>query len=89
LRGYLREHDETKKLLAGLKNSQPALGWSHPEWLVARWQRRWGAERTGAIARMEQHAAENLCTASTRSGLAGAGSPLPAERTKAETARTE
>ena len=46
LRGYLREHDETKKLLAGLKISQPALGWSHPEWLVARWQKRWGDERT-------------------------------------------
>jgi 16S rRNA (cytosine967-C5)-methyltransferase len=41
LRGCLRERDETRKLLAGLKMSQPALGWSHPEWLVARWQRRW------------------------------------------------
>src|SRR5271163_2940184 len=39
LRGYLREADETKKLLADLKISQPALGWSHPEWLVARWQK--------------------------------------------------
>ena len=61
LRGYLREVDETKKILAELKISQPALGWSHPEWLVARWQKRWGAERTRAIAGMEQHAAENLC----------------------------
>jgi 16S rRNA (cytosine967-C5)-methyltransferase len=49
LRGYLREHDETKKLLAGLKISQPALGWSHPEWLVARWQKRWGAEQTARL----------------------------------------
>ena len=49
LRGYLREHDETKKFLAGLKISQPALGWSHPEWLVARWQKRWGAERTAQL----------------------------------------
>ncbi len=46
LRGYLREADATKKLLADLKISQPALGWSHPEWLVARWQKRWGAEKT-------------------------------------------
>jgi 16S rRNA (cytosine967-C5)-methyltransferase len=45
LRGYLREHDETKKILADLKISQLALGWSHPEWLVARWQKRWGNER--------------------------------------------
>jgi 16S rRNA (cytosine967-C5)-methyltransferase len=49
LRGYLREADETKKLLADLKISQPALGWSHPEWLVARWQKRWGAEKTAQL----------------------------------------
>ena len=49
LRGYLREQDETQKLLAGLKISQPALGWSHPEWLVARWQKRWGIEKTAAL----------------------------------------
>jgi len=49
LRGYLREQDETRKLLAGLKATQPALGWSHPEWLVARWQKRWGAEKTAQL----------------------------------------
>jgi 16S rRNA (cytosine967-C5)-methyltransferase len=49
LRGYLREQDETRKLLDGLKTSQPALGWSHPEWLVARWQKRWGVEKTAAL----------------------------------------
>ena len=41
LRGYLREAGETKKLLAELKTTQPAIGWSHPEWLVSRWQKRW------------------------------------------------
>ena len=49
LRGYLREAGETQKLLAGLKTSQPPLGWSHPEWLVARWQKRWGAEKTAQL----------------------------------------
>jgi 16S rRNA (cytosine967-C5)-methyltransferase len=49
LRGYLREHDATKQLLAGLKTKQPALGWSHPEWLVTRWQKRWGAEKTAQL----------------------------------------
>jgi 16S rRNA (cytosine967-C5)-methyltransferase len=49
LRGYLREAAETQKLLAGLKTSQSALGWSHPEWLVARWQKRWGAEQTARL----------------------------------------
>jgi 16S rRNA (cytosine967-C5)-methyltransferase len=49
LRGYLRAQDETRTVLAGLKRSQPALGWSHPEWLVARWQKRLGAERTAQL----------------------------------------
>ena len=49
LRGYLREADTTKKLLGELKTTQPALGWSHPEWLVARWQKRWGAELTAQL----------------------------------------
>ncbi len=49
LRGYLREADETKKLLADLKISQPALGLSHPEWLVARWLKRWGPEKTAQL----------------------------------------
>jgi 16S rRNA (cytosine967-C5)-methyltransferase len=38
LRGYLREFDEIKKILADMKISQPALGWSHPEWLVEKWR---------------------------------------------------
>lgn len=44
LRGYLREADETRRLLADLKNSEPAVGFSHPEWVVERWrQRQWSA----------------------------------------------
>ena len=49
LRGYLREFDATKTLLADLKTSQPHIGYSHPEWLVARWQKRWGAEKAGQL----------------------------------------
>jgi 16S rRNA (cytosine967-C5)-methyltransferase len=49
LRGYLREADETKKLLADLKNSNPAIGFSHPEWLVKKWQKQFGEERTRKI----------------------------------------
>jgi 16S rRNA (cytosine967-C5)-methyltransferase len=49
LRCYLREANETQKLLTGLKTSQPALGWSHPEWLVARWEKRWGAEKMAQL----------------------------------------
>ena len=49
LRGYLREFDTVKSRLAELKTTQPALGYSHPEWLWTRWQNRWGAERAAQL----------------------------------------
>lgn len=49
LRGYLRELEETKRLLAELKTQQPHLGYSHPEWLVERWQKRWDAARAASV----------------------------------------
>ena len=42
LRAYLREFDEVKKILADMKTSQPALGWSQPEWLVEKWRKNFG-----------------------------------------------
>jgi 16S rRNA (cytosine967-C5)-methyltransferase len=38
LRNYARAADETRARLVALKTSDPALGWSHPAWLVSRWQ---------------------------------------------------
>ena len=61
LRGYLREFDATKTLLADLKTSQPHIGYSHPEWLVARWQKRWGAEKAAQLMEWNNTAAENVC----------------------------
>lgn len=46
LRAYGREKEETQKLLAELKVSDPAIGWSQPAWLVEKWQQRYGAEDT-------------------------------------------
>lgn len=49
LRGYLRETDEIRKILADMKTSQPALGWSHPEWLVEKWRKNFGEENMRAL----------------------------------------
>ena len=49
LRGFLREFDVTRGLLEELKRTQPHIGYSHPEWLVARWQKRWGADHTAQL----------------------------------------
>jgi 16S rRNA (cytosine967-C5)-methyltransferase len=49
LRGYLREFEATKGLLAELKTAQPHVGYSHPEWLAARWQQRLGPEQAAAL----------------------------------------
>jgi 16S rRNA (cytosine967-C5)-methyltransferase len=49
LRGYLREADATRKLLTDLKVTDPSTGCSHPEWLVARWQKNFGAEKTAQL----------------------------------------
>ena len=45
LRAFVRERDATEKLLHDLKAHQPGLGFSHPDWLCERWQKRWGAEK--------------------------------------------
>jgi 16S rRNA (cytosine967-C5)-methyltransferase len=49
LRGYLREAYETKKTLAELKISNPAIGFSHPQWLVEKWQKKIGVEKTAQL----------------------------------------
>jgi 16S rRNA (cytosine967-C5)-methyltransferase len=42
LRGYLRDREATKTSLEELKKADPANGFSHPEWLAARWRQRFG-----------------------------------------------
>lgn len=43
LRSYIREKEPARALLADLKTREPAVGYSHPAWLVERWTARWGA----------------------------------------------
>lgn len=49
LRGYLREVEATRASLKELQLAHPALGYSHPDWLVERWLARWGKERTAQL----------------------------------------
>jgi 16S rRNA (cytosine967-C5)-methyltransferase len=49
LRGYIREREQTRAALEALKKSEPALGYSHPSWLVERWQGRWGGANTALL----------------------------------------
>jgi 16S rRNA (cytosine967-C5)-methyltransferase len=49
LRRCLREHEAIERQLADLKQTQPALGFSHPHWLCQRWRDRWGDEKLRAL----------------------------------------
>jgi 16S rRNA (cytosine967-C5)-methyltransferase len=49
LRGYLRDSEGTRQSLAGLKINEPAVGYSHPAWLVARWTQSWGPQATAEL----------------------------------------
>lgn len=49
LRAYAREKQATRQILADLRQNQPVLGYSHPDWLVARWVARWGQEATRCL----------------------------------------
>jgi 16S rRNA (cytosine967-C5)-methyltransferase len=42
LRGCLRERQSTAESLAELKQSEPAVGYSHPQWLCDRWEKNFG-----------------------------------------------
>jgi 16S rRNA (cytosine967-C5)-methyltransferase len=48
-RGYIREREQTRTVLEELKHSDPAVGYSHPAWLVERWQHRWGTDSTSQL----------------------------------------
>jgi 16S rRNA (cytosine967-C5)-methyltransferase len=49
LRGCLREREALAGQLEALKKEDPATGYSHPAWLVERWQARWGAEAAARL----------------------------------------
>ncbi len=63
LRGYLREREATETLLRELRARAPALAFSHPDWLHARWQERWGAEQATSLMDWNNHAPKTFARA--------------------------
>ena len=83
LRAYLRETDEVKKILADMKISQPALGWSHPEWLVEKWQKNFGEDKTRALLEWNNTPPKTFARVNTLK-FGGARHSVRAERQQAE-----
>lgn len=71
LRGYLREFEAVKKILADMKLSQPALGWSQPDWLVERWRKTYGDEKTRALLEWNNTPAKTYARVNTLKTDAG------------------
>jgi 16S rRNA (cytosine967-C5)-methyltransferase len=71
LRGYLREANETKNLLADLKIADPATGHSHPEWLVKKWRTRFGEERTRQLLEWNNTPPKTFARVNTLKTVAG------------------
>ena len=46
LRQYIRDKPTVRAALENLKTTEPTIGFSHPLWLVDRWTKRWGVEKT-------------------------------------------
>jgi 16S rRNA (cytosine967-C5)-methyltransferase len=52
LRGYVRERVETEKLLRDLQTTNPAIAYSHPDWLYQRWEKHWDPENARALLKL-------------------------------------
>ena len=49
LRNCLREREALETALEELKTEQPAVAWSHPQWLYERWRQRWESWQVRAL----------------------------------------
>lgn len=59
LRGYCRERETVQAELEQLRQTEPARAWSHPGWLVERWMRRLGPEKTAELLAWNNAASAN------------------------------
>lgn len=71
LRGCLRERASLEGALEELKRQNPALGWSQPDWLVARWTQRWGGEITEQLLAWNNTPPVTYARLNTLRGTAG------------------
>jgi 16S rRNA (cytosine967-C5)-methyltransferase len=71
LRGYIREMDATRAALESLREAQPHLGLSHPEWLVKRWLARFGAPATRQLLEWNNTPPPTFARVNTLKGDAG------------------
>jgi 16S rRNA (cytosine967-C5)-methyltransferase len=65
LRTALRDESQLRQALTELKATNPAAGYSHPEWLVQRWQERYGAEQTVKLLEWNNSPAKVFARANT------------------------
>jgi len=80
LRGCLREAGGIKKILAGLKISQPALGWSHPGWLVEKWRKNYGDEKTRQLLEWNNTPPKTFARVNTLKFRGTGETPVPLPR---------
>lgn len=72
LRGFTREREATLQQLEKLKQTEPPVGYSHPEWLVERWANRWGLEKTRQLLEWNNTPPPVFARLNTLKGDAGA-----------------
>jgi len=65
LRGFLREFDATKTLLGELRASNPAVAFSHPQWLVEKWEKCFGPERMRQLLEWNNTPPKNFARVNT------------------------
>jgi len=65
LRTCARDRAALKAEIGRLRQSDPAVGWSHPQWLVDRWQKRWGADASRALLEWNNRPAETFARVNT------------------------
>lgn len=65
LRHYSREYTQTKKLIRQLQADAPAIGFSHPDWLVDRWVRDFGHPNTNSLLEWNNRPATTFARVNT------------------------